>query len=105
MQRYIATTSKHEHKFTVSILVDLDTLNGHDYSRSWTEQSGWTEYCGTAVWYGPCPTCGRNVLLTGHAVIGRYKADRKCDARCTSANGHDCECQCGGKNHGADHAA
>lgn len=26
-----------------------------------------------------------------------------CDIRCTSATGHNCECQCGGKNHGKDH--
>lgn len=25
----------------------------------------------------------------------------KCDARCQSAKGHKCECECGGKNHGA----
>lgn len=25
----------------------------------------------------------------------------KCDARCMNAKGHDCECSCGGKNHGA----
>jgi hypothetical protein len=25
----------------------------------------------------------------------------KCDARCLSATGHNCECSCGGKNHGA----
>jgi hypothetical protein len=25
----------------------------------------------------------------------------KCDARCTNAKGHNCECSCGGKNHGA----
>jgi hypothetical protein len=25
----------------------------------------------------------------------------KCDARCMGATGHDCECSCGGKNHGA----
>ena len=24
----------------------------------------------------------------------------KCDARCMSAKGHNCECSCGGKNHG-----
>lgn len=24
----------------------------------------------------------------------------KCDARCLNATGHNCECQCGGKNHG-----
>jgi hypothetical protein len=25
----------------------------------------------------------------------------KCDARCLNAKGHNCECSCGGKNHGA----
>lgn len=41
-----------------------------------------------------------------------YEADRvifrksnpsnhKCDARCLSAKGHNCECSCGGKFHGA----
>ncbi len=33
-----------------------------------------------------------------------YYANRpslhKCDARCMSAKGHNCECSCGGKNHG-----
>jgi len=24
----------------------------------------------------------------------------KCDARCMNARGHNCECSCGGKNHG-----
>lgn len=24
----------------------------------------------------------------------------KCDARCQNAKGHDCECSCGGANHG-----
>lgn len=24
----------------------------------------------------------------------------KCDARCETAKGHNCECSCGGKNHG-----
>jgi hypothetical protein len=26
----------------------------------------------------------------------------KCDARCLNATGHNCECSCGGKNHGAN---
>lgn len=26
----------------------------------------------------------------------------KCDSRCRSAKGHDCECSCGGQFHGAD---
>jgi hypothetical protein len=33
-----------------------------------------------------------------------YKIDgskHKCDARCLNAKGHNCECACGGSNHGA----
>lgn len=25
----------------------------------------------------------------------------KCDSRCMNSKGHNCECSCGGKNHGA----
>jgi hypothetical protein len=28
------------------------------------------------------------------------KPEQPCDARCTNARGHNCECSCGGKNHG-----
>lgn len=41
-----------------------------------------------------------------HAAGTRIKAvvtNHVCDARCTSATGHQCECQCGGKNHGAQY--
>lgn len=35
--------------------------------------------------------------------INGVTTDRKCDHRCTSAKGADCECSCGGVNHGVDH--
>jgi len=44
-----------------------------------------------------CPECGRETY--GTPVKG-YKTDHVCDARCTSAKGQDCECSCGGQNHG-----
>ena len=50
-----------------------------------------------------CRGCWRTHLAS--PVRGRYRADKRCDARCTSAIGHKCECQCGGKNHGAGHEA
>lgn len=46
-------------------------------------------------------SCGRKVRLT--KVFGKYRADKKCDARCENATGHDCECACGGKHHGRAH--
>ena len=34
-------------------------------------------------------------------VVGKFVAEKGCDGRCMSATGHNCECSCGGKNHGA----
>lgn len=64
--------------------------------------------------YGPCPSCGdiptRGDLLQGkrHKVMGKVARNRlinfmfasPCDGRCTNARGPNCDCQCGGKNHG-----
>lgn len=46
-----------------------------------------------------CPRCGAREW---HAkrLEGRFNAGVKCNARCQGATGHDCECQCGGANHG-----
>lgn len=33
-------------------------------------------------------------------INGKYVADHVCDARCMNAIGPNCECGCGGKNHG-----
>jgi hypothetical protein len=42
-----------------------------------------------------------SVLWFSHIQItGRYVADKACDGRCMGATGHNCECSCGGKNHG-----
>lgn len=38
-----------------------------------------------------------------HRIRGTYVATVPCDARCAFAKGHDCQCSCGGKNHGAGH--
>jgi hypothetical protein len=49
----------------------------------------------------PCKGCGAMLFLSGgHAVYGRTNT-HKCDARCLAATGPDCECSCGGENHGA----
>ena len=46
----------------------------------------------------PCALCGRPML--GRRIEGHVNASVPCDARCTGAVGHKCECSCGGKNHG-----
>lgn len=48
----------------------------------------------------PC-ACGRSIWAP--MVRGKYSAEIACNARCQSATGHNCECQCRGKNHGAAH--
>lgn len=35
------------------------------------------------------------------AIDGKFKADVPCDSRCTNAKGNNCECSCGGVNHGS----
>ena len=49
-----------------------------------------------------CPSCnGNNTRST--IVHGSYSPDHKCDPRCTGAHGGDCDCSCGGANHGSDY--
>lgn len=47
----------------------------------------------------PCRQCGK--ARVGLEVVGRMRANKKCDARCLSGSTGKCECACGGKNHGA----
>lgn len=47
-----------------------------------------------------CPGCGN------HRTTARVKGvrnDHKCDARCVNSKGPNCECSCGGENHGKSH--
>ena len=46
-------------------------------------------------------TCTCGAVRRVKAVRGVFSAKHKCSAKCLSATGHDCECECGGKNHGA----
>jgi hypothetical protein len=45
-----------------------------------------------------CPVCQWSVLAD--AVRGTYSATKKCGGACLHAKRGDCECQCGGENHG-----
>jgi hypothetical protein len=46
-----------------------------------------------------CPRCGE-YRWDGKRVQG-FKTDHVCDARCMEAKGFQCECSCGGANHGS----
>lgn len=50
-----------------------------------------------------CRGCG--TMRTAEGVRGKFSAAHECNAKCLSSHGFVCECSCGGKNHGAGHAA
>jgi hypothetical protein len=60
-----------------------------------------SDYGGELVLRTACPGCGGYLGL--HRLRGVLNRAKKCSAKCTSATGHDCECACGGKNHGSNH--
>lgn len=43
--------------------------------------------------------CGKRVKLM--PVKGRYNPDVACNVKCTASKGFNCECSCGGRNHGS----
>lgn len=49
-----------------------------------------------------CPKCSCN-LPKGNKVEGHYSEKHVCGARCVNATGPNCDCQCGGENHGKNH--
>ena len=59
-----------------------------------------TEYGGDPL--AICKDCGN--LMSQGKIKGLLRPDVPCDARCTGARGHSCDCSCGGANHGRDWA-
>ena len=61
-----------------------------------------------AAWNGrwtitlPCPGCNESIAFEG--VAGTVTA-HVCNDKCMSSKGHQCECSCGGRNHGRAFAA
>lgn len=53
----------------------------------------------------PCAICSAQLTFMGEVVgtagMGGEEPE-PCDARCTSARGPNCSCECGGANHGHD---
>ena len=46
-------------------------------------------------------TCRCGMKRLAKSVIGKYNSKKKCNQKCQAATGHNCECSCAGKNHGA----
>ena len=67
------------------------TGGGHPHDRAWlaaVTDAGWI-----------CTTHDRFMVTV--EVKGTVNLDKTCDGRCTNATGPNCECPCGGANHGA----
>lgn len=88
-----------------TVKVDGQDLPVYVPGRNDNELAGWAYWQGlqVPVWFGNCPSCDKPVRMLGKLVRGKFKADKKCDGRCMAATGPNCECQCGGANHGASH--
>lgn len=95
--RVIATTKKHQHKFAVA--ADFESVQVV-YALPSCPPPGFVGFTSDWLWYGACPECGQYLRLEVLPINGKYSEKKKCDFRCQDATGHNCECQCGGKNHG-----
>lgn len=55
--------------------------------------------------YGSCLTCGERVKSSRRIFYKFNPSMHKCDARCLGGRaGGDCQCECGGFNHGKSEA-
>ena len=55
----------------------------------------------SAIHFNGLNTNGRRVAVERMIERKANASNHKCDARCLNARGFKCECECGGKNHGA----
>jgi hypothetical protein len=62
-----------------------------------TGEAARTAYIMAGVWTR-CPACGLSV--NAEAVRGTYNAAKPCKTSCVNAKRGDCECSCGGRDHG-----
>ena len=79
------------------------TYHNHAQGYSW-EQSKQREFPLNGQYWTPwslglhCLSHKRELAWT--PVNGHYSAEHVCDSRCMNATGPNCECGCGGANHG-----
>ena len=55
----------------------------------------------TSAW--PMEMCKCGKAIYGEVIRGTFKEGKKCDGRCLSARGSNCECSCAGANHGGNY--
>jgi len=74
------------------VLIDQNTGRSYDRSRAYILN-------GIRV----CARCEEHGIYRLNLLRGRTVETIKCDARCMNATGANCDCSCGGANHGANH--
>ena len=75
-----------------------------DKGYAWESENGVRYACarnGDLALEYTCKCCGK--LRYARSVLGKFNAHKKCSPKCQASIGFQCECQCGGKNHGASH--
>jgi hypothetical protein len=65
-------------------------------------RAGVVDLTGVRFDYLPLRSCEKCGTSMKSGVVKGLKSDTPCDARCTSAEWVNCECSCGGENHGKD---
>lgn len=68
------------------------------YTYRFTKSDGTTKTMHDKAQYAvDCKCSGRHITM--EAIVATT-TKTPCDERCTHATGHNCNCSCGGKNHG-----
>ncbi len=97
---YLKPIYQHEQRwFNGRPVKDTYPETEHDVTRS-----------GSTLWHDlkskdalKCPKCSGEVQMI--RIKGSYNPDVKCNGRCLNATSGDCDCSCGGQQHGLNHVA
>ena len=80
---------------------DIELKDCYMQKSAWAKRNGANRVDSFSVMVGH-PVSGPDCIFPATRLI--YYRTRpslhKCDTRCMAAKGHNCECSCGGKNHG-----
>lgn len=85
----------------VSEILSLVAANGRVFPLYWTGLDGGQHSAFIAAGL-ICPEHGGALAFRGGLFT--YNGAKPCGGRCTNAIGPNCDCECGGRNHGVSHA-
>jgi|GEM_PF-6183965 hypothetical protein len=90
---------RHVYEATVAAVVADGRAHALHDERGYADSYAWR------LAFGPHACPEHEGRMEWKPVVGRHNADVRCDARCENARKGDCECSCGGANHGGAHRA